>query len=259
MSFDTILLEKKERIAFITLNRPEVFNAINDKMISELGEVVSDIHKDPSIRVVIITGAGKAFQAGADIGELSRMNPLQILNWNQRLVQNLNALESMRQPVIAAINGFALGGGLELALACTIRVASDKVKMGLPEVKIGIIPGAGGTQRLPRLVGKGMASEMVLTGEMIDAQTAFRIGLVNKVVPQEELMKTSRDIADKITLNGPIAVFLAKDAIEVGGSLPLDAAIQYAQKNCITCFSTEDMKEGTQAFIEKRLPQFQGK
>jgi enoyl-CoA hydratase/carnithine racemase len=131
--------------------------------------------------------------------------------------------------------------------------------MGLPEVKIGIIPGAGGTQRLPRLVGKGMASEMVLTGEMIDAQTAFRIGLVNKVVPQEELMKTSRDIADKITLNGPIAVFLAKDAIEVGGSLPLDAAIQYAQKNCITCFSTEDMKEGTQAFIEKRLPQFQGK
>jgi enoyl-CoA hydratase/carnithine racemase len=259
MSFDTILLEKKERIAFITLNRPEVFNAINDKMISELGEVLSDIHKDPSIRVVIITGAGKAFQAGADIGELSRMNPLQILNWNQRLVQNLNALESMRQPVIAAINGFALGGGLELALACTIRVASDKAKMGLPEVKIGIIPGAGGTQRLPRLVGKGMASEMVLTGEMIDAQTAFRIGLVNKVVPQEELMKTSRDIANKITLNGPIAVFLAKDAIEVGGSLPLDAAIQYAQKNCITCFSTEDMKEGTQAFIEKRPPQFQGK
>jgi enoyl-CoA hydratase/carnithine racemase len=259
MSFDTILLEKKERIAFITLNRPEVFNAINDKMISELGEVLSDIHKDPSTRVVIITGAGKAFQAGADIGELSRMNPLQILNWNQRLVQNLNALESMRQPVIAAINGFALGGGLELALACTIRVASDKAKMGLPEVKIGIIPGAGGTQRLPRLVGKGMASEMVLTGEMIDAQTAFRIGLVNKVVPQEELMKTSRDIANKITLNGPIAVFLAKDAIEVGGSLPLDAAIQYAQKNCITCFSTEDMKEGTQAFIEKRPPQFQGK
>ena len=259
MSFDTILLEKKERIAFITLNRPEVFNAINDKMISEFGEVVSDIHKDPTIRVVIITGAGKAFQAGADIGELSRMSPLQILDWNQRLVQNLNALESMRQPVIAAINGFALGGGLELALACTIRIASDKAKMGLPEVKIGIIPGAGGTQRLPRLVGKGMASEMVLTGEMIDAQTAFRIGLVNKVVPQEELMKASRDIADKITMNGPIAVSLAKDAIEVGESLPLDAAIQYAQKNCITCFSTEDMKEGTQAFIEKRPPQFQGK
>ena len=259
MSFDTILLEKKERIAFITLNRPEVFNAINDKMIFEFGEVVSDIHKDPSIRVVIITGGGKAFQAGADIGELSRMNPLQILNWNQRLVQNLNALESMRPPVIAAINGFALGGGLELALACTIRIASDKAKMGLPEVKIGIIPGAGGTQRLPRLVGKGMASEMILTGEMIDAQTAFRIGLVNKVVPQEELMKASREMADKITVNGPIAVSLAKDAIEVGGNLPLDAAIQYAQKNCITCFSTEDMKEGTQAFIEKRPPQFQGK
>ena len=174
-------------------------------------------------------------------------------------MESFNALERMKQPVIAAINGFALGGGLELALACTIRIASEKARMGLPEVKIGIIPGAGGTQRLPRLVGKGIAAEIILTGEMIDAQTAFRIGLVNKVVPHEELMKASEDIAYKIRANSPIAISLAKDAIEIGKDLPLDAAIQYAQKNAITCFTTEDMKEGTRAFIEKRSPQFKGK
>ena len=259
MNFDTIVFEKRDHIAYLTLNRPEVYNAINERMIADFGEVIASIDKDETVRVVIMTGAGKAFQAGADIEELSRMNPVQILRWNQGVVQNFNALERMRQPVIAAINGFALGGGLELALACTIRVASEKAKMGLPEVKIGIIPGAGGTQRLPRLVGKGVAAELILTGEMIDAQTAYRIGLVNKVVPHEALMKTSEKMALKIIANGPIAVSLAKDAMEIGKDLPLDAAIQYAQKNCVTCFSTEDMKEGTRAFIEKRPPQFKGK
>lgn len=152
-------------------------------MIAEFRQAIDALDRDESIRVVIITGAGKAFQAGADIAELSRMNPIQILRWNQGIVANFNGLEAMRQPVIAAINGFALGGGLELALACTMRIASEKAKMGLPEVKIGIIPGAGGTQRLPRLIGKGIAAEIILTGEMIDAQTAYRIGLVNRVVP----------------------------------------------------------------------------
>jgi len=259
MNLDTIILERSGKIAWITLNRPEVFNAINDQMIAEFGQAISDIGKDENIGVVIITGAGKAFQAGADIQELSRMNPLQILKWNQGIVENFNTLERLRQPVIAAINGFALGGGLELAVACTIRIASERAKMGLPEVKIGIIPGAGGTQRLPRLVGKGFAAEIVLTGEMIDAQTAYRIGLVNKVVPHDELMKVSEEIANKIIMNAPIAVSLAKDAIEVGKDLPLDAAIQYAQKNCVTCFTTEDMKEGTKAFIEKRPPKFKGR
>jgi enoyl-CoA hydratase len=259
LSFNTIILEKKENIAQLILNRPEVFNAIDQQMIFELRQAIGALDKDESIRVVIITGAGKAFQAGADIAELSRMNPIQILRWNQGIVENFNALEAMRQPVIAAINGFALGGGLELALACTMRIASEKARMGLPEVKIGIIPGAGGTQRLPRLIGKGIAAEMILTGEMIDAQTAHRIGLVNRVVPHEELMKAAEELAKKIIVNGPMAVSLAKDAIEVGEDLPLDAAIQYAQKNCITCFATEDMKEGTQAFIEKRPPQFRGR
>ena len=236
-----------------------MYNAINEEMITEFGQAIADLNKDETVQVVIITGAGKAFQSGADIEELSRMNSIQVLKWNQGVVENFNAIERMKQPVIAAINGFALGGGLELALACTIRIASEKARMGLPEVKIGIIPGAGGTQRLPRLVGKGIAAEIILTGEMIDAQTAYRIGLVNKVVPHEELMKASEDIAYKIMANSPIAISLAKDAIEIGKDLPLDAAIQYAQKNAITCFTTEDMKEGTRAFIEKRSPQFKGK
>jgi len=259
LNSNTIVLERKERIATLTLNRPEVFNAINEQMIAEFREAIAALDRDESIRVVIITGAGKAFQAGADIGELTRMDPIQVLKWNNGIVENFKALEGMRQPVIAAINGFALGGGLELALACTLRVASEKAKMGLPEVKIGIIPGAGGTQRLLRLMGKGIAAEMILTGEMIDVQTAYRIGLVNKVVPHEELMKASEELANKIVANGPIAVSLAKDAMEIGQNLPLDAAIQYAQKNCITCFATEDMKEGTRAFIEKRPPQFKGR
>lgn len=259
LDFRTIVMEKRKGVGFITLNRPEVYNAINGQMIAEFGQAIADLNKDEDIQVVIITGAGKAFQAGADIEELSRMNPIQVLKWNQGIVDNFNAIENMRQPVIAAINGFALGGGLELALACTLRVASEKARMGLPEVKVGIIPGAGGTQRLPRLVGKGIAAEIILTGEMIDAQEAYRIGLVNKVVPLEELIKDSEEIARKIMANAPIAISLAKDAIEVGKDLPLDAAIQYAQKNCVTLFATEDMKEGTRAFIEKRPPQFRGK
>lgn len=259
MKYKTIILEKRDGIATLTLNRPDVFNAIDEQMISEFGYAISELDKDEAIKVLIVTGTGKAFQSGADIEELSRMNPIQILKWNQGLVENFDALEKMRQPVIAAINGFALGGGLELALACTIRVASEKARMGLPEVKIGIIPGAGGTQRLPRLVGKGVAAEMILTGDMIDAQEALRIGLVNRVVVPEELMDRCQEVARKIMRNGPIAVSLAKDAIEVGKNLPLDAAIQYAQKNCITCFATEDMKEGTAAFLEKREARFKGK
>ncbi|MDP3039384.1 MAG: enoyl-CoA hydratase-related protein, partial [Deltaproteobacteria bacterium] len=252
-------LDRKEGIGYLTINRPKVFNAINNQMIEEMKRAIEEFHQDKLVGVVIITGTGKAFQTGADIEELSQMSPLEILQWNQGVVENFDALEKMRQPVIAAINGYALGGGLELALACTIRIAADSAKMGLPEVKIGILPGAGGTQRLPRLIGKGLAAEMILTGEMIDAKEAYRIGLVNRVVPAEQLMATAEEIGRKILRNAPIAVALAKDAIEVGKNLPLDGAIQYAQKNCITCFSTEDMKEGTAAFLEKRKPKFKGR
>lgn len=259
MSYETIILDRKEGIGYLTINRPKVFNAINNQMIEEMKRAIEEFHQDKLVGVVIITGTGKAFQTGADIEELSQMSPLEIPQWNQGVVENFDALEKMRQPVIAAINGYALGGGLELALACTIRIAADSAKMGLPEVKIGILPGAGGTQRLPRLIGKGLAAEMILTGEMIDAKEAYRIGLVNRVVPAEQLMATAEEIGRKILRNAPIAVALAKDAIEVGKNLPLDGAIQYAQKNCITCFSTEDMKEGTAAFLEKRKPKFKGR
>lgn len=259
MSYETIILDRQEGIGYLTINRPKVFNAINNQMIEEMKRAIEEFHQDKLVGVVIITGTGKAFQTGADIEELSQMSPLEILQWNQGVVENFEALEKMRQPVIAAINGYALGGGLELALACTIRIAAESAKMGLPEVKIGILPGAGGTQRLPRLIGKGLAAEMILTGEMIDAKEAYRIGLVNRVVPAEQLMATAEEIGRKILRNAPIAVALAKDAIEVGKNLPLDGAIQYAQKNCITCFSTEDMKEGTAAFLEKRKPQFKGR
>lgn len=257
--YETITVEKKEGIGYITLNRPEVMNAISDEMTAELALAVADIDKDKEIRVVIITGAGKAFQAGADIKQLSEMTPLELLYWNEGLVRNNASLESMRQPVIAAINGAAMGGGLEMALACTLRVASKNAKLALPEVNLGIIPGAGGTQRLPRLIGKGRATKMILTGSIVGAEEALQIGLVDEVVPREELKEAAEKLARTIMAKGPIAIEMAKDAIEIGMQCPLDQAVQYAQKNCVTCFSTEDMKEGTTAFLEKRKANFQGK
>lgn len=259
MSYETILYEYKAGIGYLTLNRPEVFNAINDTMIKELSKVLAEIEGDDSVKVLVVTGAGKAFQAGADIGRLNKMSVIEIYRWNEGILRNCSCLEQLRQPVIAAINGYALGGGLELALSCTIRIAAESAKMGLPEVSIGIIPGAGGTQRLPRLIGKGLAAEVILTGEMVPAQRALEMGIVNHVVPDEALMEEAEKIARKIMNNAPIAVEMAKNAIEVGGDLPLEAANQYAQKNLIACFSTQDMKEGTQAFLEKRKPRFQGR
>jgi len=259
MAFKTIILEKKEKIAYLTLNRPDVMNAISEELINETMEAVVQIEQDEEILVLVITGAGKAFMAGADIAELSRMRPYRLHKWNHLIVDNLNALERLRQPVIAAINGFALGGGLELAMACDIRIASEKAKVGLPEVTLGITPGAGGTQRLPRLVGKGLAMELLLTGKMIDAQEAYRIGLVNKVVPAEELMQATEEMANRIIANGPIAVQLVKDAVYVGTELPLEAAIEYGHKNVVLSIDTEDAKEGLTAFLEKRPPKWRGK
>lgn len=257
--FNTIILEKNdEGIGYLTLNRPEVFNAISEELINEVRDALAIVDKDLDIKVLIITGAGKGFQAGADIRELRNMNPIGILRWNEGIVRLNSAIEKLRQPVIAAINGLALGGGLELALACQIRIAVEGAKLGLPEVKLGITPGTGGTQRLPRLIGKGRTYEMLLTGEPIDAGEGYRIGLINKVVPGTKLMKAAEEVARKIISNGPIAVELAKDAVEIGMELPLEQAVQYSQKNCVICFSTEDMKEGTLAFIEKRKANFKG-
>jgi enoyl-CoA hydratase/carnithine racemase len=258
-SYKTILVEEKEGIGYLTLNRPEVRNAFNQEMIDELREALRLIDKDEEIRVLIITGAGKAFQAGADIAELSLMDPMSILRWNEGIVRINAALERLRQPVIAAINGAAMGGGLELTISCTLRVIEESAKMALPEVKLGIIPGTGGTQRLPRLIGKGLAAELLLTGDVISAEDAYRVGLVNRVVPDGEAVKAAEELAQKIMTNAPIAVEMAKDALEIGKDLPLEHAVQYSQKNCAICFSTKDMKEGMNAFLEKRKPNFAGK
>ncbi len=256
--FSTIRFDKKGRIGYLILNRPEVRNAFNQTMIDEIQTALQAVDRDREIRVLIITGEGKAFQAGADIAELSRMKPMDILRWNEGIVRINAGLEKLRQPVIAAINGAAMGGGLELAISCTLRVMAESAMLGLPEVKLGIIPGTGGTQRLPRLIGKGKAAELILTGDAIGAKEAHEMGLVNKVVPDGQVVRAAEALAERIIQNGPIAVEMAKDALEIGKDLPLEHAVQYSQKNCVTCFSTEDMREGTAAFLEKRKPQFKG-
>lgn len=256
--YQTVRLDKKEGIGYLTLNRPEVRNAFNQEMIDELRDALRRIDKDEEIRVLIVTGAGKAFQAGADIAELSVMAPMDILRWNEGIVRINASLEKLRQPVIAAINGAVMGGGLELAISCTLRVMAESARMALPEVKLGIIPGTGGTQRLPRLIGKGRAAELLLTGAAVNAQQALDIGLVNRVAPDEKVMETAEELARAIIANAPIAVEMAKDALEVGKDLPLEHAVQYSQKNCVTCFSTQDMKEGMAAFLEKRAARFKG-
>jgi len=257
--YKTISLDKKDGVGFLLLNRPEVRNAFNQVMIDEIRESLECIRKDKEIRVLIVTGAGKAFQAGADIAELRRMSPLELLRWNDGIVRINAALESLPQPVIAAINGAAMGGGLELALACTIRVMEESAKIGLPEVKLGIIPGTGGTIRLPRLIGIGRAAKLILTGDPIGAKDALELGLVDEIVPDGSVLKAAEDLARRIISNAPIAVELAKDAIMIGRDLPIEHAVQYSQKNCVACFSTEDMKEGTSAFLEKRKPRFVGR
>ena len=258
-SYNTILLKKKAGIGYLSLNRPEVRNAFNQEMIDELRDVLRIVDSDQEIRVLIITGSGKAFQAGADIAELRVMTPMEILRWNEGIVRINADLEKLRQPVIAAINGAAMGGGFELAISCTLRVIAESAKMALPEVKLGIIPGTGGTQRLPRLIGKGRAAELLLTGDIIDAQNAYHMGLVNSVVSDGKVLEEAESLAHRIMSNAPIAVEMAKDALEIGKDLPLEHAVQYSQKNCVTCFSTEDMKEGMSAFLEKRKAEFKGK
>lgn len=257
--FKTITYQQRNETGYLTLNRPDVRNAFNQTMIDEILTLLPGVHRNDSVRVLIITGAGKAFQAGADIAEMRHMQPMEILRWNEGIVRINALLESLRQPVIAAINGPALGGGLELAISCTFRVMASTAIMGLPEVKLGIIPGTGGTQRLPRLIGKGRAAELLLTGDIIKAKAAYRMGLVNEVVENDALMDAAETLARKIIFNAPIAVEMAKDAMEIGKDLPLEQAVQYSQKNCITCFSTRDMQEGMSAFLEKRKPEFIGK
>ncbi|MDD5541669.1 MAG: enoyl-CoA hydratase-related protein [Acidobacteriia bacterium] len=259
-NYENILFEKKNGIATVTINRPTKLNALNRMVMRELDAVFTRIAEDSEVRVVILTGAGeKAFVAGADIGELATQTPTEgkeFSLWGQAV---FNKIENLGKPVIGAINGYALGGGCELAMACTVRIASENARLGQPEVKLGILPGYGGTQRLPRLVGKGLALQLLLTGEQISGTDAFLIGLVNKVVPFAELMPTAEKMAQAMIANAPVALKFVMEAVHRGMEMPqAEGLFLEATLFGLSC-TTEDMKEGTQAFLEKRPAQFKGR
>ncbi|KJS83836.1 MAG: crotonase [Peptococcaceae bacterium BICA1-8] len=257
---ENITLNLEGAIAEVTINRPKALNALNALTLKELGKVINDLAENQDIRCVIITGSGeKAFVAGADISEMQGKNPLEGRNFARLGQKVFSAIENMPQVVIAAVNGFALGGGCELAMACDIRLASTKAKFGQPEVTLGIVPGFAGTQRLPRLIGKGLAKELIYTGDIIDAAEAYRIGLVNKMYEPEVLLDKARELAAKIASRGPCAVTLAKAAINNGMNMDDESAYNYEAEVFGLCFSTEDQKEGMAAFLEKRKAEFKGK
>lgn len=259
MNFQNITLEKKNSIAYVTINRPKVLNALNMETMEELRGAFHDIKNDTGVRVVIVTGAGeKSFIAGADIAELSKHNAVEGKEYTHRGQSVLNLIENLGKPVIACINGFALGGGCELAMACTMRLASENAKLGQPEVKLGVVPGYGGTQRLPRLVGKGLAMQILLAGEMLTAQEAYRIGLVNEVTAPGELILRAEAIAQKIIANAPLAVQYAMESVNKGMEMTLQEGLYVEAALFGVCCATEDKKEGTTAFLEKRPPQFKG-
>ena len=261
MPYQHIIYEKEDSFAILTFNRPEVRNALNSVAIDEAIDAVKNAEEDDSVRVLIITGAGdRAFVSGADINELRERNSLSELEEKAGRRKVLtHHLETISKPTIAAINGFATGGGLELAMACSIRIASENVRVGLPEINLGIMPGNGGTQRLPRLVSKGYAMEMILTGDLTDAREAHRIGLINHVVPQSELMDKAKEIARKIASKSSLAVQVAKDAINTGMNMGLTEGLDYEAKLFAILCGSEDKNEGVSAFLEKRKPSFKGR
>lgn len=260
MTYQHVLLEKETGIGILSINRPEALNSLDITVMKDLKMAIGAIADDEEIQVLIITGVGdKAFVAGADIKFMQKLTSLEGRAWGMLGQQILRAIETLEKPVIAAINGFCLGGGCELAMAADIRIASEKARFGQPEVGLGIIPGHGGTQRLPRLVGEGRAMEICLTGGMIDAQEAYRIGLVNHVYPPEELMEAATVTARRIMKNAPVAVRHAKVAINRGMQVDIDTAMTIEADLFGICFSTEDQKEGMEAFTSKRKAVFQGK
>jgi len=260
LTLENVLYEKKDFIAYVTLNRPKVLNALNKKTWADLRTAFEAARDDATVRGVVLTGAGdKAFIAGADISELANVSAVEAEESSTFGQGVLNLIENLGKPVIAAINGFALGGGCETAMACTIRVASEHAKFGQPEVKLGLIPGGGGTQRMPRLVGKGRALQIILSGEIISAQEAHRIGLVNEVVPAADVITRAEAILKQIFSNAPIAVKYSLEAVNKGLETSVAEGLSLEASLFGLCAGTEDKREGTQAFLQKRAPQFQGR
>lgn len=253
----TLHIQKENKIAVISIDRPNVLNAVNAAVVAELDQAVNDAVSDNSVGVIIITGSGeKAFVAGADIKAMSEMNPADALEFGIAGQDMTLTIENSPKPVIAAVNGFALGGGCEIALACHIRIASENAVFSQPEVKIGLIPGWGGTQRLPRIVGKGKANEMIVTAEMVSAEEAYRIGLANAVVSQPDLLETCKSMAETILKNGPNAIAQSLASINAGSGLPIADGLEVEVKNFSDLFELEEAKEGLTAFVEKRSPKF---
>jgi len=259
LAFENLILEKRAPLAVITLSRPRVLNALSAATLAELAEAVEDVAADESIRVLIVTGAGpKAFVAGADIAELATLDAAGGLAYAERGQAVFRRIETLGKPVIAAINGFALGGGCELAMACTLRIASDAARLGQPEVKLGVIAGFGGTQRLPRLVGRGAALKILLTGGIVPAEEALRIGLVDEVVPADALMTRAETLALEIAGNAPLALQRTLAAVDKGLDLSLEDALAEEARHFGHCCGTEDKAEGTAAFLEKRAVEWKG-
>lgn len=259
MAYENVLLEKEDRIAILSINRPKALNALNNDTLLEINSAIAEIKADDSIDVVIITGAGKAFVAGADISFMQNLTAMEGRAFGALGQEVFRKIEAIEKPVIAAVNGFALGGGCELAMCCDFRVASTSAKFGQPEVGLGITPGFGGTQRLPRLVGSGMAKQLLYTADIIDAAEALRIGLVNSVVAPEELMEFVKKIAIRIANKAQVAVRLSKVAAGEGLQVDIDRSMTIEADAFGLCFATTDQKEGMAAFVEKRKPQFTGK
>ena len=258
--YENLLLQVEDGVGLLTVNRPRKLNALNGATVDALDACFRDMASDDAVRAVIVTGAGdRSFVAGADIDEVAGFNALEGRAWGIRGQKMLRRIETLEKPVVAAINGYALGGGLELAMACHLRLASSRARLGQPELKLGIVPGFGGTQRLPRLVGKGRALEMLLTGDPVGAEEARAMGLVNRVAEPENLLLEAKALAERILRNGPVAVALTLQAVSRGCDMPLGEALDWEVSQYALSCATEDVREGTQAFLEKREPRFRGR
>jgi len=260
VTYETILYEKSAGIATVTLNRPDKLNALNSTVYTELYDVFASIEDDPEVRVVVITGAGdRAFAAGSDVAEMEKMNPIEAQQFMGTIRKASDLLYSLSKPTIAAIHGYALGGGCELSMCCDLRIASEKARFGQPEINLGLIPGASGTQRLPRLIGAAKAKELIFIGDMIDAATALNLGLVNKVVPPEKLMEEAMDWATKLAGKSAPVLAMAKMAINTGLETDLASGLSMETRCDALCFATEDQKEGMNAFLNKRKAEFKNR